>query len=211
MASYPGTVFSKSDIANGATSDATDVNDLSHEISAIEDGLLNGTARLNSSATSVQTLQVVGNSTFGGVVTANAQPRCHVMNSAVTSASSNSTGRFTWDQELYDVGAMHSTALNPSRVTVGSSGLYHCQAQVFFATVSTAADLYLLKNSSRETGTRCVTGALGGQTFFVHGALQCEAGDVLELEYVSGLSTASFGAAGAIAAALNRFMVTKVW
>ena len=49
MASFPTTVFSKADIANGAVSDATDVNDLSHEIAAIEDGYLNGTARISCS------------------------------------------------------------------------------------------------------------------------------------------------------------------
>lgn len=53
MASFPTSVFAKADIANGATSDAADVNDAYHEITALEDGYLNGTARLNSSNTTI--------------------------------------------------------------------------------------------------------------------------------------------------------------
>jgi hypothetical protein len=67
MAQYPTNAFAKADIANGATSDASDVNDLAHEITAITDGLLNGTARLNSSNTTTNNFQAGGNSTLNAV------------------------------------------------------------------------------------------------------------------------------------------------
>jgi hypothetical protein len=208
MAQFPTNAFSKADIANGVVSDATDVNDLAHEITAITDGYLNATARLNSSATTANTLSA-GNSTFTAQIWAPSQPRCHVFHSVTQSASSNSTGRLTFDSELFDVGGMHSTASNPSRLTVpaASSGLYHCVASVFFNTVSTLAVLYLLKNSSRELSYQVVNGAIAGQTADFSGYLQCEAADILEIEYQTGASTASFGSASL----MNRFMATKLY
>lgn len=60
MANYPSAVSAFGSVSGGQTIQPADVNDLRREIEAIEGGLLNGTARLNSSATSVVSLSVTG-------------------------------------------------------------------------------------------------------------------------------------------------------
>ena len=62
MASFPAAVktfTTKSDGA-GNTISASHVNDLQDEVNAVEDGYLNGTARLNSSGSTMTTLSVTG-------------------------------------------------------------------------------------------------------------------------------------------------------
>lgn len=73
MANYPGSVSSFGSVSAGNTIQPADVNDLRREVEAIEAGLLNGTARLNSSATSVVSLSVTGGQiTFPAVQSASA-------------------------------------------------------------------------------------------------------------------------------------------
>lgn len=69
MPSFPTSVFSPASRSNGQTLDASHVNDVQDEIVAIEGGYLNGTARLNSSNSTVANLSVAGGSTFAGPVT----------------------------------------------------------------------------------------------------------------------------------------------
>ena len=66
MASFPTSAKVFASFSNGATSDAAQVTDIYAEVEAIEDGYLNGSARLNSSNSTVKTLSVTGGSTFGG-------------------------------------------------------------------------------------------------------------------------------------------------
>ena len=67
MASFPGAVKSFASRSNGQSIDASHVNDLQDEITALEDGYLNGTARLNSSNSTVTNLSVSGGSTLAAV------------------------------------------------------------------------------------------------------------------------------------------------
>ena len=69
MAFYPASNKTFTLKANGQTVDASHVNDLQEEVAAIEDGLLNGSARLNSSHSTVVSLSVTGGSTFAGNLT----------------------------------------------------------------------------------------------------------------------------------------------
>ena len=70
MASYPSAVVTFPTRSNGQTIDASHINAIQDEVTAIESGLLNGTAPLTSSNASVarltvsSNLQVTGNSTF---------------------------------------------------------------------------------------------------------------------------------------------------
>lgn len=66
MANFPTSVFSPSARNNGQVIDASHVNDLQDEVSAIEGGYLNGTARLNSSNCTVANLSVTGGCTVAG-------------------------------------------------------------------------------------------------------------------------------------------------
>jgi hypothetical protein len=66
MATFPGGVFSPTTKSNGQVVDASHINDLQSEITAIEDGYRNATAPLNSSGSTLATLSVAGGSTFTG-------------------------------------------------------------------------------------------------------------------------------------------------
>lgn len=68
MANFPNSVtsFSAKQDGIGQIIAASHVNTIQDEVAAIEDGYLNGTARLNSSASTVATLSVAGGSTFAG-------------------------------------------------------------------------------------------------------------------------------------------------
>lgn len=85
MASYPGAVKSFTTKNAGDTIQPADVNDVQDEIAAMEAGLLNGTAPLNSShstlaslsvtgGSSLASLQVSGNSTLASSITIGGLP-----------------------------------------------------------------------------------------------------------------------------------------
>jgi hypothetical protein len=69
MASFPGAVKTFTTRNAGDTIQPSHVNDLQDEVNAIEDGYRNATAPLNSSKSTVATLDVVGVSTLHGAVT----------------------------------------------------------------------------------------------------------------------------------------------
>jgi len=70
-AQYPSAVKTFTTKSAGNVIQPADVNDLQDEVNAIEDGLLNGSARLNSSNSTVRALSVLGGSTFAaGIVIA---------------------------------------------------------------------------------------------------------------------------------------------
>lgn len=154
MASYPTSVKSFAARSNGQTIDAAHVGDLQDEVNAIEDGLLNATARLNSSHSTVVALSVSGGSTFAGPVMFSSgstfggpvvfssgvtfgangtislprNPVCRVTNSTLQQIPVSYLG-LTWDTETVDSTAMHSTASNSSRIFLTSSGIWHIGAQ----------------------------------------------------------------------------------
>src|SRR5581483_4641870 len=68
MASFPSAIKAFTTKSAGNVIQPADVNDLQDEVNAMEDGYLNGTARLNSSNSTVKTLSVLGGSTFVGNV-----------------------------------------------------------------------------------------------------------------------------------------------
>ena len=85
MPSYPGAVKAFTSRNSGDVIQPAHVNDLQDEVAAIETGLLNGTAQLNSSnstlanlsvtgKSTLASLQVSGNSTLGSSITIGAQP-----------------------------------------------------------------------------------------------------------------------------------------
>lgn len=68
MPSYPGSIFAPAARSNGQTIDASHINDVQDEITAIEGGIRQGTAPLNSSNSTVANLSVAGGSTLLGLV-----------------------------------------------------------------------------------------------------------------------------------------------
>jgi len=67
MASYPGAVKSFTTRNAGDVIQPSHMNDVQDEVNAIESGLLQGTAPLNSSHSTVASLSVSGGSTFTGI------------------------------------------------------------------------------------------------------------------------------------------------
>lgn len=74
MPSFPDSVWAPSAKAAGNTIQAAHVNDAQDEIVAIEGGYRNGTAPLNSSGSTLASLDVNGNSTFASSITFGALP-----------------------------------------------------------------------------------------------------------------------------------------
>ena len=66
MANFPTSVYSPASKSAGQTIQASHPNDLDSEVNAIEDGYLNGTARLNSSNSTIVNLSIAGNCTVAG-------------------------------------------------------------------------------------------------------------------------------------------------
>src|SRR5262245_60844925 len=125
MAQFPNAVVSFATKNPGDVIPSADWNSQNAEIIAIEDGYLNGTARLNSSASTLATLSVVGNSTINGVQNV-IGGRCLLLHSAKSDIANNSLTGLNWDTETADPSGMHSTSVNSSRITfAASTGLYH--------------------------------------------------------------------------------------
>lgn len=68
MANFPTSAITFPTRSNGQTIDASHVQTLQDEVAAIEDGYLGGSARLNSSNSTVAKLSVTGGSTLAGAV-----------------------------------------------------------------------------------------------------------------------------------------------
>lgn len=142
MANFPTGVYGPAAKANGQTITAAMFNDPDGEITAIEDGYLNGTARLNSSKSTVASLSVAGGSTLAGTLSVAGGSTFAVRpivpppemvlvfrdSTAVLASSARST--IVWNAESY-VGnsSMHSTGTNPSRLIPQSTGFYRFDLQ----------------------------------------------------------------------------------
>ena len=71
---------------------------------------------------------------LGGSLQADGQPRCWAINSTTQSVPDSAWTALTLDSEIFDVGSMHSTVTNKSRITIptGQGGLYLVIAQAGF-------------------------------------------------------------------------------
>lgn len=217
-ASYPTAVKSFTSRSAGQTISASHVNDVQDEVNAIEAGLLNGTAPLTSSNCAVANLSVSGNSTLAGEVSAAAQPHCALINSTQGIAPGAYVA-LTFLRESVDVGGLHSTASNPTRVTIpaGSSGWYLATGVVPFQAFSTAADCRV---AIRKNGASSAVGAIARQLLPVSGLTQSlmnsqhvflDGADYLELyAYYDGSTTLGVGDS-TLAEFMPQFHVSKLW
>lgn len=131
MASFPTSAKSFTLKANGGTIDASHVNDAQDEITAIEDGYLNGTARLNSSASTLASLSVAGGSTFAvrPVMPPPSFAKLTIDSTHTVGSSAEST--IAWlSQSAVLNSSLHSTATNPERFTPDSTGMWQLSVQV---------------------------------------------------------------------------------
>lgn len=143
------------------------------------------------------------------------QPRCSAYNSAVQSVPTGAFTTLTFDSEDYDVGSMHSTVSNTSRVTVptGAGGLYLIlgRSRVNTGNVATQVALQVLLNG---TTSLVVNGPLPNPTtntdFEVGTVWVLAAGDYIELQafHNSGVNK-DFGAG--IRQVQSTLQVIKLW
>lgn len=149
MASYPGAVKTFTAKVDGAgnTIMAAHVNDIQDEVNAIEAGLLQGTAPLNSSGSTLGTLSVIGGSTFGvRPVTPPPAAISVTLGSTVTISSGGVTAKVNWlGDDLFGGinSSLHSTGTNSSRFTPDSTGVWGVCAQAVFNQNSSGGYRYL--------------------------------------------------------------------
>jgi hypothetical protein len=175
MASYPGAVKNFTSKNAGDTIQPAHINDLQDEVTALEAGLLNGTANLNSSNSTLANLSVVGGSTLTGNVhivgnlqldgtstgIVATQPRVQVFHSTLQSIPDNTWTALTFDSEDTNPNGMHSTSSNPTRLTfAASSGWYLVWGGVVFSANSSGyRGLRVLMNGNQTVGTAAFVGS----------------------------------------------------
>ena len=148
MPSFPTSVFAPASKSAGQTIQAAHVNDLQDEVVAIEGGYLNGTARLNSSASTLASLSVTGNSTLASSITLGAIPYVFpssgpAANDVLTCHSlSGSTARLEWRAPSASV---------PDAVLVESTGQNFAAASS--VAVTWTAQNFITNSSMHSTGT----------------------------------------------------------
>lgn len=222
MANFPTSVTTFANRSAGQAIASAHINSVQDEINAIEDGYLNGTARLNSSNSTVTNLSVAGGSTFVGsavfssLVRATAQPRSLVYSSVAQALPDGVYTDIAFESEEYNVGGLHSTAANPSRLTIpsGSSGLYIVGARIHMSTGSGPAQIAcrLVKNSTTEIATQDVIkgSTVGSYTIGPMAPVVLDAGDYVEVSINSVGSTGSL-VAGATRRGWHEFWAVKLW
>lgn len=83
------------------------------------------------------------------------KPHCRVHNSANISVADNSIQALTFDSERFDIGAMHDTVTNTSRITIptGGAGKYLVGGNMHFANNATGnRGVHLRKNNTDRIG-----------------------------------------------------------
>lgn len=148
-ASYPGAVKTFATRTSGQSIDPAHINDLQDEVNAIESGLLNGTAPVNSSRIVATGLQVTGNSTVAalsvtGVVSFDA--------SAVIALSSG-------DNHNVDVSTATVVYLLPSTSGSTITGLAGAAGK--------ASVKYLVNQGAVSVGIKNLAGSISTNQFYL--------------------------------------------
>ena len=172
MATYPTAVktFTTKNDGAGNIIQASHINDLQDEITAIEDGLLNGTAPVNSSRitasasqitnSTVTNLSVTTASTIAELFVTKAPPSARVFSTVSQALQSGSLVELTFEsQQFVSTSAMHSTGTNPARLIPPSSGVYLVTGHAAFNDNSSGYRLLELCLNSTTTIARHTVGA----------------------------------------------------
>ncbi len=169
MANYPGSVTTFATKNTGDTIQAAHVNTLQDEVNAIEAGLLNGTARLNSSHSTLVALSVTGGSTIG-TLQAGASTVASLSVSGASTVTTLQAGASTMTS-LSVSGGSTLTTLNVSGGSTFTGGL-SVQNNSTLANVNITAGLNVPSASSLHgavalTGTQTATLSTGNTNNFV--------------------------------------------
>lgn len=185
-ASYPNAVKTYTTKSDGAGNriQADHVNALQDEVTAIEDGLLNGTAPVNSSRITAPASQITNSTVTNATITNATITNCTVANLTFSSPgdavrvalaadlqiADATPVEVSWVTQVWAVGStLHSTATNPTRFKAPSSGLYslHAFAQFGDAASSRENMVTLIKNSTTVLAHSRVRGSSGGPAISV--------------------------------------------
>lgn len=154
-----------------------------------------------SSGSTLAFATVSSNLTVNGLIRSTGQTCCMVYSEVVQDLAHDTWTGVSWDAETFDVGGMHSTASNSSRLIVptGASGTYLIHAGVRFgANSSESAAMRVRKNDTSDlsvTPLALNTGLGVGLTLLTFAVL--DAGDYATVQvYQNSGSTESFGATG---------------
>lgn len=167
-ASFPGAVKTFATRNAGDVIQPAHINDLQDEVNAIEAGLLNGTAPLNSSNSTFASISVPGLAKFNGIpytMPSSGPSTGQVLTCVSTSGSTaglewrspsaKNYGHFTqrstqsitnntwiglnFDTDVINSGGLHSTSANSSRITFTvSTGVYLVSAKASFSSNASA-------------------------------------------------------------------------
>lgn len=149
MPSYPDAVKSFTTKNAGDFVNASHMNDVQDEVNAVEAGLLNGTARLNSSRSTLATLSVSGASTFAVRPITPPPAFALVFTASTYAAGSSQFSTIAWTQIASTLGDITaSTVTTPERLTPGSTGLYLATAQIGIASPSSLVNAIRILDSS---------------------------------------------------------------
>jgi hypothetical protein len=150
---------------------------------------------------------------LGGAVQADGQPRCGLQNSGTVSLADSTWTALALDTEQWDVGAMHSTVTNTSRVTIptGQGGLYAFMGQCGFAANGTGVrKLAIARNGTRIWSVTLPGTASDLLVLHVNSMYPAAAGDYFELHaYQTSGGALNVGALGALESIY--FMATRLW
>lgn len=172
-----------------------------------------GDVVVSQSATVTSSLSVGGNASITGQLSAPNQIRCSLYKSASQTLATATDAAVTWDTELSDVGGLHSTSSNTSRVTVTSDGNYLVEAVLAYEAGSSFSGLRyakIKKNGSTDLDSEIETvHALpsGYQKTRVSAVLTLSASDYIEViaRQESGFTIAIGGGLG-----YSSLKVTKI-
>lgn len=150
MASFPTTNVTYANRSAGQAIASAYINSLQDEIAAIELGYLTGTARLNSSASTVTSLSVTGGSTLNGVTLST-----HATPASTTVSLGDSTTAFK---------EVHCSSLYLAGSVLSNSNSTFANPGVFSAIVTAAQQPILV---ARTSNTLAVSGESSAVSFLI--------------------------------------------
>jgi hypothetical protein len=154
--------------------------------------------------------------TLGSIVSATSQPRSVVYNSATQSLPNNTLTAVTFDTEDFDVGSMHSTSVNTSRMTcpANGTGAYLAIGKVPYAgSAGGTARVARLRKNGSDIGTQGNLGPVAATTQVVHtmAIFGMVPGDYVELYGFQDSGGALNIGDGATRAIQSELTVIKLW
>lgn len=150
----------------------------------------------------------------GHSLSSSTQPRAQVFNSAVQSVTNGAFVTLTFDTDDYNVGAMHSTSVNTSRLTVpaGGDGLYIVIGSSRVSpSASTQTALQILKNATTPLRVNTIVQSTSvSNDFLVTWVGNLVAGDFVELQaFQNSAGAINFGSTAKQVA--NTLSAVKLW